>query len=78
MKTRIENGITVITAEEGKVFKRISDEQIFGEEIWLGKAYAIGGVKLETPIQELPEHFEEIDMPEEYKIHEEPYAEEME
>ena len=35
-------------------------------------------MKLEISIQELPEHFEEIDMPEEYKINEEPYAEEME
>ena len=77
MKTRIENGITVLTAEEGKVFKRISDEQIFGEEIWLGKAYAIGGVKLEKPMQELPEHFEEIPMPEDY-LTDESYDEEVE
>ena len=70
MKIRIENGITVITAEEDKVFKRISDGHEFGNEIWLGKAYSIGGVKLDTPIDELPEHFEEIDMPEEYKIYE--------
>ena len=66
MERRIENGITVIMADEGKVIRRISDEQLFGKEVWLGKAYSIGGVKLETPIDELPEHFEEIDEPEEY------------
>lgn len=78
MKTRIERGITVITANDGMIFKRISDGQEFGEEIWLGKTHYLGGEKLDTPIEELPEHFEEIDMPEEYKIHEEPYAKEME
>lgn len=78
MKIRIERGITVITAKEGKVFKRISDGEVFCGEVWLGKAFSIGGEKLETPIQELPEHFEEIDMPEEYMMYEEPYAEEME
>ena len=66
MERRIENGITVITADNGKIFRRISDGQEFGQEIWLGKAYTIGGVKLETPIDELPEHFEEIPLPDEY------------
>lgn len=70
MKIRIVNGITIITAEDGMIFKRISDGQEFGQEIWLGKAFAIGGEKLEKPIDELPEHFEEIDIPEEYKIYE--------
>ena len=66
MERRIENGITVITADNGKIFRRISDGQEFGQEIWLGKAYTIGGEKLETPIDELPEHFEEIPLPDEY------------
>lgn len=77
MKIREEKGITVITAEDGMVLRRISDGHEFGNEIWLGKAYSIGGVKLETPIQELPEHFEEIPMPEDY-LTVEPYAEEVE
>jgi hypothetical protein len=77
MKIRTENGITIITAEDGMIFRRISDGHEFGNEIWLGKAYAIGGVKLETPIQELPEHFEEIPMPEDY-LTEETYDEEVE
>ena len=65
MKTRIERGITVITANDGMIFKRISDGQEFGKEIWLGKTYYLGGEKLDTPIEELPEHFEESPEPEE-------------
>lgn len=77
MKIIEERGITVITAEDGKVFRRISDGKIFVGEIWLGKAFALGGEKLASPIQELPEHFEEIDTPEEYKMSNE-YVEEVE
>ena len=53
----------IIKASEGKVFRRISDGFIFGEEINLGYTYYIGGEKLEEPLLELPEHFEEIDKP---------------
>ena len=53
----------IIKASEGKVFRRISDGFIFGKEISLGYAYYIGGEKLEEPLLELPEHFEEIDEP---------------
>lgn len=49
-----------IIAEQGKVFKRISDGFIFGNEIYLGFAYYIDGVLLDEPLAELPEHFEEI------------------
>ena len=51
----------VIKASEGKVFRRISDGFIFGKEINLGYTYYLGGKKLEEPLLELPEHFEEID-----------------
>ena len=51
----------VIKASKGKVFRRISDGFIFGKEIHLGYTYYIGGKKLEEPLLELPEHFEEID-----------------
>ena len=51
----------IIKASEGKVFRRISDGFIFGKEINLGYTYYIGGQKLEEPLLELPEHFEEID-----------------
>ena len=50
-----------ITAEEGKVFRRISDSQLFGNEIYLGYTYYLSGEKLEEPLLELPEHYEEID-----------------
>lgn len=53
----------IIKASKGKVFRRISDGFIFGKEIHLGYTYYIGGKKLEEPLLELPEHFEEIDEP---------------
>lgn len=53
----------IIRASEGKVFRRISDGFVFGKEINLGYAYYIGGEKLDDPLLELPEHFEEIDEP---------------
>ena len=53
----------IIKASEGKVFRRISDGFIFGKEINLGYTHYLGGKKLEEPLLELPEHFEEIDEP---------------
>ena len=53
----------IIKASERKVFRRISDGFIFGKEINLGYTYYLGGKKLEEPLLELPEHFEEIDEP---------------
>ena len=53
-----------IIADEGKVFRRIEDGQIYGTEIFLGYSYYIGGVKLETPHLDVPSDFEEIDDPE--------------
>ena len=52
-----------IKASEGKVFRRRSDGVVFGKEINLGYTHYIGGKKLEEPLLELPEHFEEIDEP---------------
>lgn len=52
-----------IIAEEGKVFRRISDGQLFGREIYLGYAYYIAGKLLKEPLLEFPEHYEEIDDP---------------
>ena len=49
-----------ITAEEGKVLRRISDSQLFGNEIYLGYTYYLSGEKLEEPLLELSEHYEEI------------------
>lgn len=53
----------IITAQEGKIFRRKSDGMIFGKEISLGYTYYINGQKLDKPLLELPEHFEEIDEP---------------
>lgn len=57
-----------IIADEGKVFRRISDQTIFGSEIYLGYTHYLGGVKLNTPKWEVPGDFEEIDAPEEYLL----------
>lgn len=54
-----------IKASEGKVFRRKSDGLIMGEEVTLGYTWYIGGKKLDEPLWELPEHYEEIDAPEE-------------
>ena len=51
----------VITADEGKVFQRISDGIIFGKELHLGYTHYLGGELLPEPLYELPEHYREID-----------------
>lgn len=65
MKTD-ESNTRHIIADKGKIFHRKSDGHLFGEEIFLGYTWYLGGEKLEEPLLELPEHFEEIDMPEGY------------
>lgn len=64
MRIDEKNGNHLI-AEDGKVLRRISDESIAGREIWLGYTYYLNGEKLPTPFEELPEHYEEVDAPEE-------------
>ena len=56
---------TVLKAAEGKVLRRKSDGWIAGNEIYLGYTYYLNGRKLDEPLLELPEHYEEIDAPEE-------------
>nr|DAQ09610.1 MAG TPA: hypothetical protein [Bacteriophage sp.] len=58
---------TVLRASEGKVLRRISDQKVFGSELWLGYTYYLGNKKLDEPLWELPEHYEEVDAPEEFK-----------
>ena len=48
-------------ADEGKVFRRISDGVVFGSEIYLGYTYYIGGEKLSEPKLEVIEDFEEVE-----------------
>ena len=67
MKIDINNQNHIL-AEEGMVFKRISDGFIHGEELYLGYTYYLGGELLETPLLELPEHFEEVEKPIENEI----------
>lgn len=54
----------IIKAKEGKVFRRIVDKAILGNEVHLGYLHHLHGNVLKVPIMELPEHFEEIDNPE--------------
>lgn len=58
---------TVIKAQDGKIFRRISDNWIAGPELYLGYTYYLDGKKLDERLLELPEHYEEIDIPEEYR-----------
>ena len=53
----------MIKADEGKVFRRIADGQIYGKEISLGYSYYINGVKLTVPHLDAHEDFEQIDEP---------------
>lgn len=62
-----KNNSKHIIADEGKVFQRKSDGFIFGNEIYLGYTYYIGGKKLDEPHLEVIEDFEEIDAPQEEK-----------
>ena len=52
-----------IIADDGKVFKRKSDDLIYGKEIYLGYTWYIGNVKLTEPHLETVEDFDEIDEP---------------
>lgn len=58
---------TVLKASERKVLRRISDGWIAGQELWLGYTYYLNGRKLGEPLLELPEHYEEVDIPNEYQ-----------
>lgn len=64
-----------ITADEGKVFRRIGTEEVFGREIFLGYSHYIDGVFQSPPHYDVPEDFEEIDAPvEENELNEEDYG----
>lgn len=58
---RIENDGNLIVAAEGKVLRRISDGLIVGSELWIGYTHYLNGKKLNHPLLELPEHYEETD-----------------
>ena len=52
-----------IKADIGKVFRRIADKQIFGNEVVLGYNYVLHGQILPKAYLELPEHYEQIPDP---------------
>ena len=56
-----------LIASGGKILRRISDNWIAGQELYLGYTYYLAGKKLDEPLLELPEHYEETDIPEEFK-----------
>ena len=55
--------MNIIKADSGKVFRRIADGQIYGNEIALGLSYYINGVKLDKPHVDTVEDFEQIEEP---------------
>ena len=59
---RLENN--VLYADEGKVLRRIVDESVYGNKIYLGYTYYINGILQTPPHLDTPADFEEIDIPE--------------
>lgn len=59
--TQDKNNKSHWIADEGKLFKRISDGFIFGNEIYLGYTYYLNGEKLQEPKLEFIEDFEEVE-----------------
>ena len=59
-----------IIADEGKVFRRIISDELFGPEIYLGYSYYIGGVLQDPPHLDVVEDFDEVNAPEEEPIEE--------
>ena len=55
--------ISKMVAVDGRVFRRLSDGMICGEEITLGYAYYDAGVGLAHPHAARPEDYEDVDMP---------------
>lgn len=53
----------IIWAGIPKKLVRISDGMDFGSEITLGYTHYIGGKKLDTPLWELEEHYERVEIP---------------
>ena len=68
---------TLIKADEGKLLKRKGANDILTTELALGYSYYIDGVLLPEPHKDVPEDFEEIDIPEGYYA-EEDYVEPIE
>lgn len=59
---------TVLKAEEGKVLRRKADGWIAGNELYLGYTYYLNGERLDEPILEKPEDYEEVENDKENEI----------
>lgn len=74
MRTETRNNgltdVTVLIADNGKVLRRISTNEVVGFEVWLGKSYYIGGVKQDPPHDDVVGDFDEIDKPEDWPDYE--------
>lgn len=62
----VQKTITTIVADEGKLLVRKSDGALMGNRITLGYDYYDAGFPLAKPRLMTPEHFTEIDKPEDY------------
>lgn len=60
--------ITTLVAEEGMLLRRKSDGWVAGESVTLGYNYYEAGVGLSQPKLETPDDYEEIHIPEDYKV----------
>lgn len=49
-----------IIADKGKHFRRISSQEDYGNELYLGFTYYIGGVLQSPPHEDVAEDFEEV------------------
>lgn len=56
----------ILYADEGKIFRRIADQTIYGNIIYLGYVYYINEVLQTPPHLDTPADFEEIPIPEGY------------
>lgn len=61
----------VLYADEGKWLRRIVDQSIYGDKIYLGYTYYINGVLQTPPHLDTPADFEEIPIPEDVILNEE-------
>lgn len=59
---RVEDNI--LYADEGKWLRRIVDQSVYGDKIYLGYTYYINGILQTPPHLDTPADFEEIDNPE--------------
>lgn len=60
--------VTVLTADDGKVLRRVVSGEIMGKELWLGYSYYIGGLLQNPPHLDMQSDFDEVDEPEDVEL----------